>query len=76
MGIGMTKFRVGSKVEWDWGKGTASGKIAESFTEPVERTIKGSKIKRNAEPDNPAYLIEQDDGDRVLKSHSELRKAT
>ena len=72
----MTIFRLGSKVEWDWGKGTASGKIAESFTEPVERTIKGSKIKRNADPDNSAYLIEQDDSDRVLKSHSELRKAT
>lgn len=72
----MAKFRVGSKVEWDWGNGTATGKIIESFTEPVERTIKGSKVKRNADTENPAYLIEQDDGDRVLKSHSELRKAT
>jgi hypothetical protein len=72
----MTKFRVGSKVEWDWSKGTATGKVAESFSEPVERTIKGAKVKRNADTENPAYLIEQDDGDRVLKSHSELRKAT
>lgn len=72
----MTKFRVGSKVEWDWGKGTATGKVAESFSDPVERTIKGATVKRNADTENPAYLIEQDDGDRVLKSHSELRKAT
>ena len=72
----MTKFRVGSKVEWDWGKGTATGKVAESFSDPVGRTIKGAKVKRNADTENPAYLIEQDDGDRVLKSHSELRKAT
>ena len=72
----MTKFRVGSKVEWDWGKGTATGKVAESFSDPVERTIKGAKVERNADTENPAYLIEQDDGDRVLKSHSELRKAT
>ena len=72
----MTKFRVGSKVEWDWGKGTATGKVAESFSDPVERTIKGAKVKRNADTENPAYLIEQDDGDRVLKSHSGLRKAT
>ena len=43
----MTKFRVGSKVEWDWGKGTATGKVAESFSDPVERTIKGSKINQN-----------------------------
>ena len=54
----------------------ATGKITESFTEAVERTIKGTKVKRDADTDNPAYLIEQDDGDRVLKSHSELRKAT
>lgn len=72
----MTKYRIGSKVEWDWGKGTATGKVAESFTEPVERTIKGAKVKRDASDENPAYLIEQDDGDRVLKGHSELRKPT
>ncbi|MFC3628903.1 DUF2945 domain-containing protein [Paracoccus angustae] len=72
----MTKHGKGTKVEWDWGTGTATGKITESFTEPVERTIKGTKVKRDADKDNPAYLIEQDDGDRVLKSHSELRKAT
>ena len=72
----MSKVRIGSKVEWDWGKGTATGKILESFTEPVECTIKGSKIKRHADAENPAYLIEQDDGARVLKGHSELRKAT
>lgn len=72
----MTRHGKGTKVEWDWGTGTGTGKITESFTEPVERTIKGTKVKRDADKDNPAYLIEQDDGDRVLKSHSELRKAT
>ena len=72
----MTTCRKGARVEWDWGKGTATGKITESFTEAVERTIKGTKVKRDADADNPAYLIEQEDGDRVLKSHSELRKAT
>ncbi|WP_295047755.1 DUF2945 domain-containing protein [uncultured Paracoccus sp.] len=72
----MAKFRVGSTVEWDWGQGSATGKVTESFTEPVERTIKGAQVKRNADGDNPAYLIEQDDGGRVLKSHSELHRAT
>lgn len=72
----MTTYRVGTRVEWTWGKGTATGKITESFTEPVERTIKGTAVKRDADKDNPAYLIRQEDGDRVLKSHSELRKAT
>lgn len=71
----MAKFRKGAKVKWKWGAHSATGKVAESFTEDVERTIKGEKIKRKASKDEPAYLIEQDDGDRVLKSHSELEKA-
>lgn len=29
---------------------------------------------RNASEDEPAYLIEQEDGDEVLKSGSELKK--
>ena len=68
-------YNKGTKVQWDWGNGTATGEVQESFTEDVERTIKGSKIKRKATKDEPAYLIEQDDGDRVLKSHSEVKKA-
>ena len=31
-------------------------------------------IKRKASPEEPAHLITQEDGDRVLKSHSELEK--
>ena len=70
----MHKFHVGTEVEWKWGRSTASGKVKESFTHDVERMIKGAEIKRKANENEPAYLIEQDDGDRVLKSHSELRK--
>lgn len=69
------KFRKGTKVEWTWGAHTAEGKVAESFVRDVSRTIKGEKVKRKASADEPAYLIEQQDGGRVLKSHSELRKA-
>jgi DUF2945 family protein len=71
----MQKYRSGTKVEWSWGKGTGSGKVAESFTDNVERMIEGATIKRKANSDEPAYLVEQDDGGRVLKSHSELRKS-
>ena len=70
----MTKFAKGTKVSWKWGAHQAHGKIAESFTRDVARTIKGEKVKRKASEDEPAYLIVQDDGDRVLKSHSELDK--
>jgi hypothetical protein len=68
-------FRKGTKVRWNWSGSTATGKITEVFTEDVERTIKGSKIKRKASKDDPAYMIEQDDGDRVLKSKSEIERA-
>ena len=68
------KFRKGQHVEWNWGNGTAKGKVTEHFTQKVTRTIDGTEITRNADDDNPAYLIEQDDGGRVLKSQSELSK--
>jgi hypothetical protein len=48
--------------------------VADVFTERVTRKIKGKAITRNASRDEPAYLIKQDDGDRVLKSASELTK--
>ena len=67
--------RKGTKVTWKWGAHQAEGKIAESFTEDVTRTIKGEEIKRKASNEEPAYLIEQEDGGRVLKSHSEVEKA-
>jgi hypothetical protein len=70
----MQKFRIGSKVQWNWGKGTGIGKVKEVFNEDVERKIEGSTIKRKASPEEPAYLIVQEDGGRVLKSHSELEK--
>ncbi|SDG37155.1 DUF2945 domain-containing protein [Pelagibacterium luteolum] len=68
-------LRKGSKVRWHWSNGTATGKILERFTDEVERTIKGATIKRKATPDNPAFLIETEDGDRVLKSKSEVERA-
>jgi hypothetical protein len=68
-------YNKNERVKWSWGSGTGEGKVKESFTSRVTRTIKGSEITRNADQDNPAYLIEQDDGDQVLKSHSELKKA-
>ena len=65
-------FKAGSRVKWTWGADTAEGVIRKSFTHRIERTIEGSTITREADRRNPAYLIEQDDGDKVLKSHSEL----
>lgn len=68
-------YRHGERVKWQWGAGEGTGKISERFEREVERTIKGSKIKRNGSADDPAYLVEQDDGDKVLKLGSELEAA-
>lgn len=68
------KYRKGTEVSWKWGDGTAHGKVTESFTEKVTRKIDGSEITRDADDDNPAYEVEQEDGGRALKSHSELRR--
>ncbi|MGF1475471.1 MAG: DUF2945 domain-containing protein [Geminicoccaceae bacterium] len=69
-------YQEGTEIEWDWGSGTASGKVVEVFYDDVTRTLKGSEVKRKASRDDPAYLIEQADGDQVLKGHSEIRKAS
>ena len=68
-------YETGTKVSWEWGSGSAEGEITERFTEEVTRTIKGNEVTRKASSDEPAYMIEQEDGDRVLKSHSEVSKA-
>jgi len=45
------------------------------FREKITKIIKGSDVTRNGSDDDPAYSIEQADGDKVLKLHSELEKA-
>lgn len=67
-------INMGTRVRWNWGNGTGEGEVRECFTERVTRTIKGSEVTRNADEDNPAYLVVQGDGDEVLKSHSELNR--
>lgn len=68
-------YRKGQSVRWKWASGHGEGTIAERFDEKVTRTIKGSEITRDGSKDDPAYLIEQEDGARVLKLGSELEKA-
>jgi hypothetical protein len=67
-------YSKGDKVSWHWGSGTAHGKVDDRFERRVQRTIKGTKVVKNGTKDNPAYLIVQSDGDKVLKRGSELSK--
>lgn len=71
----MPGYSEGTKVEWEWGNGTAAGEIETVYTQKTTRKIKGTEVTREASEDEPAYYIKQDDGDAVLKSHSEVTKA-
>jgi len=65
-------FQTSQYVKWEWGNGYGKGQIKDRFEKEVTRTLQGSEITRKGDADNPAYLIEQEDGDRVLKRGSEL----
>lgn len=68
-------IRKGSEVSWKWGSGTATGKVVEVHQDKVTRKLGGSEITRNGSSDDPAYLIEQEDGSQVLKLQSEVKHA-
>ncbi|MDT9593288.1 DUF2945 domain-containing protein [Nocardioides zeae] len=67
-------IRTGTTVQWSWGNGTASGKVTEVHHDEVSRTTKGETIKRKGSDDDPAYVIEQEDGTVVLKLRSEVQR--
>ncbi len=68
-------IREGSEVTWNWGSSTASGTVTEIHRSTVTRTSKGSEITRHGSDDDPAYVIEQEDGTTVLKLRSEVEHA-
>ena len=68
-------IRKGTKVKWQWGSGEATGKVEETYSEEVTKTINGNKVTRKGESGNKALLIKQEDGDTVLKLESEVEKA-
>ncbi|RFP63671.1 DUF2945 domain-containing protein [Hymenobacter lapidiphilus] len=68
-------MRKGTQVSWKYGTGTATGKIEQTHKETVSRKIKGAEITRHGTPENPAYLIVQENGDKVLKLKSEVTAA-
>ncbi|MGV2977914.1 DUF2945 domain-containing protein [Roseibium alexandrii] len=65
-------FREGDRVAWNWGAGTGEATVVDTHTDDVCLNIKGGDVRRRATPEDPAYTLRQDDGDRVLKSASEL----
>ncbi|MCP4053400.1 MAG: HVA1 family protein [Mesoflavibacter sp.] len=67
-------IRQGSKVKWKWGSGTAKGKVKETYTKQITKTIKGTDVTRDGTTNNKALYIKQDEGDYVLKLENEVEK--
>lgn len=65
-------MKKGDKVHWNWGKSQAEGTIKEKSEKPITKKLKGTEVKRNASKEEPAYIIEQQNGTEVIKSESEL----
>ncbi|MCL8024034.1 DUF2945 domain-containing protein [Nocardioides bruguierae] len=68
-------IRTGTRVTWSWGAGTGSGTVTEVHHETVTRTIKGEEITRHGSDDEPAYVIDSDSGDAVVKLAGEVERA-
>lgn len=68
-------IRTGTEVRWSWGNGSATGTVTEVHHGDVTRTTKGNQVTRHGSDDDPAYVIEQEDGTLVLKLSSEVERA-
>ena len=68
-------IRAGTVVTWNWGTSEAEGTVTEIHHGDVTRSSKGQQVTRHGSHDNPAYVIEQDDGTLVLKLQSEVERA-
>lgn len=65
-------YKIGTKVRWKWFGGIVDGEVEEVYFGPVEKEIKGKKIKRNGSIEKPAYLVRSEAGNIALKLHTEL----
>ena len=63
----MDQYSEGAKIQWDWGNGTATGKIVAVYTQKRTLKIDGTEVTRDASEDCPSYKIEQADGQVVVK---------
>lgn len=65
-------YKKNAKVYWKWAGGIVHGTVEEIYQGPVEREIKGKKIKRNGSVEKPAYLVKSEAGNLALKLQTEL----
>lgn len=68
-------IRTGTTVTWKWGSSEAEGTVTQVHHGTVTRTTKGAQVTRHGSHDDPAYVIEQEDGTIVVKLQSEVERA-
>jgi hypothetical protein len=66
-------MKVHDHVGWQWGQGIATGTIESIHPEHHTITTKGKQITRNGTKDDPAIVIKQENGTKVLKLQHELQ---
>ena len=71
----MASYKEGEKVKWEWGNGSATGKVQKTYERKITRKLQGSEVTRKGSKDDPALYIEQEDGTGVLKLSSEVKKS-
>lgn len=71
----MSAYGKGESLAWDCEEGVATGKATQRFTGDFKIEINGRTVERQASEQNPVYLIELENGDKILKSEAELRPA-
>ena len=71
----ITAYKIGELVYWKWAGGIIQGQIEEVHFGPIEKILKGSRIKRNGSVEKPAYVVKSQAGNFALKLHTELTKA-
>lgn len=68
-------FKEDDAVKWKWGDGYGQGVVQSVFEEKTTRKIDGTEITRHGSRENPAYYIRVENGNNVLKLHSEIEAA-
>ena len=64
------ELRRGDRVEWNFGRGTARGRVQRKLTAPT--TIAGQKVAASA--DDPRILVKTDSGKEAAKKPQTLRR--
>lgn len=67
-------MKAGDMVKWKWADGYAKGKVARVYHGQTSIRSKGKTIKRSGRDDDPALIIEGDNGSRILKLLHEVEK--